>query len=185
MVFSALSCSTANASVSDLSVEITPNGPSYLAPGAVRDIEVIIRNHGPDPTRSVAAVTSSFFTTPIGEVDLVQPPSANACQLMYTDLTIPPNQEVLFASFAPPNIGVDSEFRCSIRVIALARGVRSYTLAISSRDVAPDAFDPVLENNIGRFTFSFAPPAVPLTFHPSIALVIIVGIGIITWIRTK
>lgn len=173
------------AGISDLSVSINPNGPSFIAPGSFRDIDVVIRNHGPDQATAITAMSSQFLLFPVGEVYLADPPDQSACGLIYTDFLIPPNQEGEFASFTPPPIDAGSEFRCSIRVIALARGTLSYNLAISVKDIAKGAIDPDISNNISSFHIAFLPPAVELPNNPLSALLIILGFAAISRNRIK
>lgn len=185
LLLAALACPVAKSSVSDLRVEIAPNGPSFMARGTHRDIDIVIHNSGPDEATSVVGVSSFFNTFPIGDVFLANPPTPERCGLYYTDLVIPPNQETQIASFSAGAIASNSSRRCTIRVIALARGVASYTLAVSALDVSDGSLDPNLDNNIDRFTFNFLPPAIPLGMPGSILAIMAFGIFLITWRSRK
>lgn len=177
--------SIASSSISDLSIELIPNGPSFLAPGTFREIEVVIRNAGPDATIFAGGFNSPFRTFPIGEVDLLNVQNASGCSLRYTDLLIPPNQEIFFSSFILPTIEANAEYRCTIRILAIGRGVRSYSLQISTRDIGDGAIDPNPDNNSTAFIFSFEPPGIPLTTSPFILAFLSLGIALVTWRHTK
>lgn len=180
----AFSAKTA-AVVTDLSLEILSNEPSFIAPGQRRDLELLIRNNGPELANSVAVVSGGYLISPIGEI-LVDPPiSGISCPLQYTDFVTPSGQTLELFFFAVPPLNPGSEFRCKVSVLALGRGVTFYNLQIGVSDVGAGYIDTNPSNNIASFVFSFVLLTQIPAFSVAGLVILIMAVVALTWSRLK
>ena len=172
---------SASAQVSDLSLRIAGNGGSFLPPGQMRDIEVIVRNDGPDTATNIRVMTFEFLISPIGEVWIEPPTEGPACALQYTDFTTPSGQLFFFASFGVPALVPGAESSCRVSIRAIGVGRDSYNVRMGVTDISPDSTDPNFSNNIGSFLFLFNQAiALPMVALPGIAFIVI-GVVVLSY----
>lgn len=151
-----MSSTAASASVSDVSIEIVPNGPAYLEPGQRRDVDIIIRNQGPDSADDIVAMTAEFRGAPIGDVVIEPSVNGTPCPFQYTDFVTPGGQSLFIATFVAPPVATGSEYSCKASIFAVARGVTFYDFRIGVNNITKGASDPNTTNNVATFRFTFA-----------------------------
>lgn len=166
--------------VADLTIEVRPPGILIIPPETASEIEVIVRNNGPDTATNVGVRTSDTLVFPIGYIRFLVAASQPACDFQTTDLISPDGQITLLYSFTIGSMPTNSEYRCFLGVQGLWRQRDNFTMRSGAFDIGPGAFDPDFDNSVVSKRFlARSPIALPLDAPALLGLLLgVVGTGL-------